>query len=72
VTDYTWTTEQTVMGEKVAVCRDGRGEIVSRWIWSRVGCLIRNTSGHGPGWVRPTHGVPVIVVELLGRQGVAA
>jgi len=68
---HTWTVE-TWRGETNAVCRDADGVEVSRWLRTRVGYLIRNTSGYGPGWVRPKYGVPVIVVELLGGAGVGA
>ena len=65
---HTWTIED-FHGEKTAVCRDAGGVIVSRWKWCRVGYLIRNNSGYGPGWVEPRYGTPSKVMELLGGHG---
>ncbi len=65
---HTWTVED-FRGERTAACRDAGGQVVSRWKFTpRVGYLLRNDSGYGPGWVRPKYAVPAMVAELLGDK----
>lgn len=58
--------------ERVAICRDGTGAIVSQWLKSPVGYVIRNAGRYGPPWVRPKYPVPAMVAELLGDAAVTA
>lgn len=68
---HTWTVEPSAAGIPIAVCRDERGAVVSKWCDSKVGVLVNVPTSRRSKWVRPRVPVPQIVRDLL-KQGVTA
>lgn len=65
MTDYTWTVEKSVAGIPIVICRDAKGEVVSKWSPSQVGVLTYVPNSRRSKWVRPRCPVPEMVTRLL-------